>query len=155
MQHFLRNCPQLTCLCLLAAPARNLLEDEDIRNLPLTCPLLRELTLIDCATGITDAAVVAALEGLAYNNVQCLTFCCCALLTDAILPKIAELCPHITALSICGTATSKDGALQFLLRMAEKDSFVEFNASTEDMKMWLQQQIKERRLIVKALINWW
>lgn len=157
VQLFLRHCPKLICLNIAASTPRNLIGDEEIRNLPLTCPLLCRLCIVDCAASITDCAVIVALEGLALNNIRSLTFHHCGLLTDAILPAIEEHCPNITLLSICGTAISKEGALDFLSRMVPKSTFLEFDAPTEDIKMWLKEQVTQRQLARHAnvLIDWW
>lgn len=154
VQHLLQCCPQLQSIFFTVQARRSLFGDEEVRNLPFTCPYLTRLCFIDCAIGITDEAVIAALEALSHNDIQSVILEGCANLTDAVLRKVDECCPNIATVSTHGTAITKEAALEFLLSK-EKSSLQDFDGPSDDAKQWIREQAKlKKRFFLSASSAW-
>lgn len=151
IQAFLVRCVNLTNLSL--TEGQNV-EDEDLRNLPVYCPHLNKLCL-NAASKLTDDAVIAALEGLAHNNMKCIVLHGSALLTDAVLLKIDQCCPHLIELSLHGTAVTKEAVLEFLLSRPKPCALKKFTPPTREMREWVKEQVTERKAVLAVNIDTW
>lgn len=109
VQYFLSRCPNMVDLSLTSS-SRNegiLIDDKDMRNLPLWCPRISKLELVDCAMDITDESVSYALDKWSAKNITAIVLRGCHLLTDGLLPVIERCCPKLTLLNVQGMKLSK------------------------------------------------
>lgn len=141
VQYFLSHCPNMVDLPLSSHGDRTLIDDTDMRNLPLWCPRIAKLELIACATDISDESLSCALEAWSVNSISVINLHGCRLLTDAVLPVIERYCPRLTSLSTMDTRFLKETLLQFVIFMAQNKVFC-FLEADYLARSWIADELK-------------
>lgn len=89
MQHFLSHCPNLVDLSLTSGgDPISLINDADMRKLPVWRPRIAKLELIECGDAIADASFSYALERGSASAITAINVQGCSFLTDAVLPVL-------------------------------------------------------------------
>lgn len=130
VQTFLMHCPNLTELSFTAIDESSLIDNDALRKLPMWCPRISKLELIRCAIELTDDSIGYALEKWSANKITVLNLDDCSL-TDAVLPKIAQHCPHLISLSVERNLLSKEALLAFRLEISKNQVFKNLKAPDE------------------------
>lgn len=144
MQYFLSHCPNMVELSLTTCLDDNILiDDADMRNLPVWCPRIAKLELIDCAVDIADDSFIYALERWSANSITAINLQGCRLLTDAVLPVIERCCPQLTSLSVRYTSFSKEALLQFVVTVAQNAVFCLLEVD-HISRVWIVHKLKTK-----------
>lgn len=124
--------------------------DKTLQCLSTSCPLL---TAEDFhRRDFSDAAVISFLE-----HCRCLTsirFNGCRKLTDAVLVKIADLCPVLSSLDIANTKMTNAMLLELIiskkLRVRTLTTSIEVGGGVE--VNWLRDELRRRRVVPAPIV---
>lgn len=145
VRNFFSQCHNLLHLDMtFALPAQSdIVQDEDIRALPTSCPHLVKVLMRGCAANITDEAVTYALQGWQDNGILWLAFRCSTLLSDALLPKIVEYCPKLTYIDVSTNAMTKEGILDFIISRLQAAKKLSIKCNHVE---WIKEQLQAQQL---------
>lgn len=146
----LEHCSHVVALSLHANQMANVVAAETIQKLPLYCPNLKRLALVNCARTIINNDFVALMRGYS-SKLKVMKFVGCSLLTDDVIPVIIELMPSLTELHLGGSKVTKEALLALAVALVPK-KLTKLGVSNTVEALWMTEWLKVLKLKSKCLI---